>query len=84
MVPIENSLGSVANIKSSFSSNIPEWKSQQTSTFGQLVGAPSFLVTCMVLIVLVPCIVIILLPQLQDILASLSQGRPNNIKISRI
>jgi hypothetical protein len=63
MVPIENNLGSVANIKSFSLSDIPKWKSQQTNICRHLIGALSFLVTSMVLIVLVPCIMIVLLPQ---------------------
>jgi hypothetical protein len=62
MVPIENSFGSMANIKSSFLLDILEWKSEQINTFKRLVGGLSFLITCMVLIVLVPCIMIVLLP----------------------
>jgi hypothetical protein len=63
MVPIENSFDSIANIKSSSSSNIPKWKSQQTNISRHSVGAPSFLVTCMVLNVPAPYIVIMLLSQ---------------------
>jgi hypothetical protein len=37
MVPIEKMFNFVANITSSSSSDIPEWKSQHTKIFGLLV-----------------------------------------------